>query len=299
MTKRKNSKKRKNVKIKLPFGVIVTLIIVALIVIGCWAYLHPDEAKIYVQTQIEKIFGKTTRPASPLPSTIGSDNLAFGIPGSADTIIDREGYALGYIEYHEQPAWVIYHMTYDEVTTKATSRNDNFREDPEILSGSATLADYRGSGYDRGHLAPAADMSFSIKTMDESFYMSNMSPQKGEFNRGIWKDLEAQIRSFAISEKDIFVVTGPILPKTKTITIGANKVTVPDAYYKVVYDRTPPEKMIGFILPNAGSSKSLQDFSVTVDAVEQATGLDFFNLLPQPQQEQLECSIDINAWNWQ
>ncbi|MBP5585261.1 MAG: DNA/RNA non-specific endonuclease [Lentisphaeria bacterium] len=142
-------------------------------------------------------------------------------------------------------------------------------------------------------------MAFSIKTMDESFYMSNMSPQKGEFNRGIWKDLEAQVRSFAISGKDIFVVTGPILPKTKTITIGVNKVTVPDAYYKVVYDRTPPEKMIGFILPNAGSSKSLQDFSVTVDAVEQATGLDFFNLLPQPQQEQLESSIDISAWNWQ
>ena len=190
-------------------------------------------------------------------------------------------------------------MTYDEATTKATSRNDNFREDPEILSGSATLADYRGSGYDRGHLAPAADMSFSIKTMDESFYMSNMSPQKGEFNRGIWKDLEAQVRSFAISEKDIFVVTGPILPKTKTITIGQNKVTVPDAYYKVVYDRTSPEKMIGFILPNAESSKRLQDFAVTVDVVEQATGLDFFNLLPQPQQEQLESSIDINAWNWQ
>lgn len=299
MTKRKKTKKRKNVKIKLPFGVIVTLIIIALIVIGCWAYLHPDDAKIYVQTQIEKIFGKPTRPTSPLPSTNGSDNLAFGVPGPSDTIIDREGYALGYIEYHEQASWVIYHMTYDEATTKATSRNDIFREDPEILSGSATLADYRGSGYDRGHLAPAADMSFSIKTMDESFYMSNMSPQKGEFNRGIWKDLEALVRSFAISEKDIFVVTGPILPKTKTITIGQNKVTVPDAYYKVVYDRTSPEKMIGFILPNAGSSKRLQDFAVTVDVVEQATGLDFFNLLPQPQQEQLESSIDFNAWNWQ
>jgi endonuclease G len=299
MTKRKNTKKRKNAKIKLPFGVIITLIIIALIVIGCLVYLYPDETRTILQTLYEKISGKPTRPASPLPSTNGSDNLAFGIPGPADTIIDREGYALGYIEYHEQPAWVIYHMTYDEATTKVTSRNDNFREDPEIPSGSATLADYRGSGYDRGHLAPAADMAFSIKTMDESFYMSNMSPQKGEFNRGIWKDLEAQVRSFAISEKGIFVVTGPILPKTKTITIGANKVTVPDVYYKVVYDRTPPEKMIGFILPNAGSSKQLQDFAVTVDAVEAATGLDFFNLLPQPQQEQLESSIDINAWNWQ
>lgn len=298
MAKRKSSKKRKQI-VKLPLSVIVTLSIIALIVAGIWAYFHPYEAKFYVQTWKEQILGRPTRPASPLPSTEGSDNLAFGIPGPADTIVDREGYALGYIEYHEQPAWVIYHMTYDEVTMKATNRNDHFREDPAIPSGSATLADYRSSGYDRGHLAPAADMAFSIKTMDESFYMSNMSPQRGEFNRGIWKDLESQVRSFAISEKDIYVVTGPILPKTKTITIGANKVTVPDAYYKVIYDRTPPEKMIGFILPNKGSSKHLQEFTVTVDAVEQATGLDFFSELPQPQQEQLESTISTSAWKWQ
>lgn len=146
---------------------------------------------------------------------------------------------------------------------------------------------------------PAADMAYSIKTMDESFFMSNMSPQLGEFNRGVWKDLESQVRSFAISEGDIYVVTGPILPKTKTITIGPNKVTVPDAYYKVIWDRTEPEKMIGFILPNEGSSKSLKSFAVTVDKVEAETGLDFFPKIPQPQQEQLESTITINAWRWQ
>lgn len=206
--------------------------------------------------------------------------------------------ALGYIEYHEQPAWVIYHMTYEEAITKAAKRDDNFREDPEVPTGSAALADYRGSGYDRGHLAPAADMAFSIRTMDDSFYMSNMSPQEPAFNRGIWKDLEAQVRQFAITEKDIYVVTGPILPKTKTVTIGANKVTVPTHYYKVIYDRTPPGKMIGFIMPNDGSDKRLQDFAVTVDAVEDATGLDFFPLIFQPTQEQLESSISVKDWKW-
>ena len=146
MAKRKSSKKRKNNN-KLPLGVTFTLVLLALIVIGIWGYLHPDEAKFYVQSWTEQLLGKTVHPASPLPlpSTDGSDNLALGIPGPADTIIDREGY----VESHEQPAWVIYHMTYNEITTKATSRNDNFREDPEIPSGNATLADYRGSGYDR------------------------------------------------------------------------------------------------------------------------------------------------------
>ena len=171
------------------------------------------------------------------------DNLTYGIPGKADTIIERPGYALGYIEYHEQPAWVIYIMTKAEAATKVAKRTNKFRTDPEIPTGSATTGDYRRSGYDRGHLAPAADMAFSWQTMADSFFMSNMSPQKPAFNRGIWKDLEALVRGFAITERKIVVVTGPILPKKKTVTIGTNQVTVPTHYYKVIFDLTPPQKM--------------------------------------------------------
>ena len=304
MAKRRKSSRKRKSTIKLPLSVIITLVIIVAIIAGVWAALHPAEAKYYVQTWTEQYLGWPTRPtqpqhpAQPIPSTEGSDNLAFGVPGPADCIIDREGYALGYSEYHEQARWVIYHMTKAEATTKAASRDDNFRPDPEIPTGSATLADYRNSGKDRGHMAPAADMCFSPKTMDESFFMSNMSPQEPDCNRGVWKDLEAQVRSFAITEGDVYVVTGPILPKTKTITIGPNEVTVPSAYYKVVWDRTPPEKMIGFIVPNAGSTKPLQSFATTVDAVEEATGLDFFLKIPQPQQEQLEGTLTIDAWKW-
>ncbi len=235
----------------------------------------------------------------PQPSVESKyDNLALGVLGKADTIVDREGYSLGYNELHEQAAWVVYHMTKEEASSKESSRTENFRADPEIPTGSATLADYKGSGYDRGHLAPAADMAFSEKTMSESFYLSNMSPQKPAFNRGIWKDLEAQVRDFAITEGDIYVVTGPVLTNAKEKTIGNSQVTVPEYYYKVVYDRTAPEKMIGFILPNEGSKQSLTDFAVTVDAVEKATGLNFFSTVPQPKQEQLESSISVNDWQW-
>ena len=303
MAKRRKSSRKRKSTIKLPLSVIITLVIIVAIIAGVWAYLHPAEARMYVDNWIAQIQGKPVQqqqPAQPIPSTEGSDNLAFGIPGPADCIVDREGYALGYIERHEQPAWVIYHMTKAEATTKVASREDNFREDPEITTGSATLADYRRSGYDRGHLAPAADMSFSIKTMDESFYLSNMSPQLGEFNRDIWKDLEAQVRSFAISEGDIYVVTGPIFPsETEPKAIGPNKVTVPKAFYKVIWDRTAPEKMIGFILPHEGSSKSLKSFAVTVDRVEAETGLDFFNVLPEEQQAALEGTLTVSAWQWQ
>ena len=224
------------------------------------------------------------------------DNLSFGVPGKADTIIDRPGYALGYIEYHEQPAWVIYIMTQTEATTKVAKRTDKFRSDPEIPTGSATAADYRRSGYDRGHLAPAADMAFSGRTMADSFFFSNMSPQKPAFNRGIWKELEALVRYFAITERKIVVVTGPILPKEKTVTIGANQVTVPTHYYKVIFDLTPPQKMIGFILPNEGSHEPLATFAVTVDAVEKATGLNFFSRVPKEEQDRLERTISTKAW---
>ena len=227
------------------------------------------------------------------------DNLALGIPGKCDTLIDRPGYALGYIEYHEQAAFVIYKLTAREALTKEAKRTNRFRSDPEIPTGSATAADYRRSGYDRGHLAPAADMAFSVQTMADSFFMSNMSPQKPAFNRGIWKRLEEQVRQIAIREKAIYVVTGPILPKKKTVTIGANQVTVPTHYYKVIFDLTPPRKMIGFILPNEGSDRPLEDFAVTVDVVEKATGLDFFSALPKAVQEKLEGSLVISSWSWE
>ena len=311
MPRRKSKKKSSSFKTKLIF-----LLLLLIVGAGYYVYTHRAELEQKCREAIasgqEKI--SPAKPAAiPEPNVSAPakqsqqpvlsvqsqyDNLALGVPGKADSIIDRPGYSLGYIEYHEQPAWVVYRMTYEEAVTKAAKRGDDFKEDPKVPTGSATLADYRRSGYDRGHLAPAADMAFSVRTMDDSFYMSNMSPQKPQFNRGIWKDLEAQVRQFAITEKDIYVVTGPILPKTKTVTIGANKVTVPAHYYKVIYDRTPPEKMIGFILPNEGSNKRLQDFAVTVDAVEDATGLNFFSLVPQPKQEQLESTVSVRVWRW-
>lgn len=93
-------------------------------------------------------------------------------------------------------------------------------------------------------------------------------------------------------------MTGPILPNEKTITIGSNRVTVPSHFYKVVFDLSPPQKMIGFIMPNNGSKADLRTFAVTVDAVEEATGLDFFSFVPKEIQEKLESTITVNAWNW-
>lgn len=133
----------------------------------------------------------------------------------------------------------------------------------------------------------------------ESFFMSNMSPQKPAFNRGIWSTLEQWVRDTAVLETNIVIVTGPIVCSNDLAnTIGRSKVVVPSAYYKVIYDETPPVKMIAFLLPNEGSSLAISNFVVTVDSVENATGLDFFPLLPDRTENALEASVSIQSWKW-
>ena len=213
-----------------------------------------------------------------------------------DELIIHTGFSLVYDEEHEQARWVAYELTRDEVFG-IYERGDNFRPDRSIRTGSADLADYRGSGYDRGHLIPAADLSWSEQAMSDSFYMSNMSPQEPSFNRGIWASLEAVIRNFAAVEGAVHVVTGPVLTDGPYETIGENEVSIPQYYYKVILDYVEPEKKaIGFLLPNEGSREDLATFATTVREVEQVTGIDFFPLLPDEEQEYLETRYDVSAW---
>lgn len=173
-------------------------------------------------------------------------------PKSKGEIIKHTYYTLAYSEENEQAYWVYYQLTPDLINGSQT-RTDDFRADPAVLTGSATLEDYKGSGYDRGHLCPAADMTLNKTSMSETFYLSNMSPQVPEFNRGKWSTLEDQVRTWALSFDGLDVATGPIF-KDNIGTIGGDKVTVPGYYYKVLYSESK-KIMLGLILPNASSSK--------------------------------------------
>ena len=214
----------------------------------------------------------------------------------AEQIVRHLAYVLSYNEKHEQANWVFYELTDNEVLG-SVKRKDQFRRDPNVKSGSASLSDYKGSGYDRGHLAPAADMKWSSLAMSESFFMSNMSPQAPSFNRGIWKKLEAKVRKWATDNESIYIVTGGVL-KGSLNTIGKNKVSVPEYYYKVILDYNEPEiKGIGFILPNKKANKPLNSYKVSIDDVEKFTGIDFFHLLPDSIEDKIESSKDFYKWN--
>ncbi len=213
-------------------------------------------------------------------------------------VVDYTGFTLAYNEATEQPAWVAYVLTDSMVLFGKASRKDHFKEDPAIITGSAELDDYKKSGYTRGHLAPAADMKWSNEAMEESFYLSNMSPQLQNFNGGIWKILEEKVRDWAISEEILMVVTGPVFKNTST-TIGENEVGVPNYFYKVVLDVSPPEyKAIGFIMKHQKGKKELYEYAVSLDEVESFTGIDFFMALPDSTENTLEQTLDLGLWGF-
>ena len=214
-----------------------------------------------------------------------------------DQIITHQAYTISFSKTYHIANWVAYELTAEE-TVSVVKRSDKFIPDPLLTSCSLSNDDYKGSGYDRGHLAPSADMCFSHETMAESFYLTNMTPQNPSFNRGIWSKLEKQVRQWAVDDKAVYVVTGTVLTKGLP-TIGADRITVPAYFYKVILDYTEPEiKGIGFIMPNEGSQDPLQHFAITIDSVEKVTGTDFFYQLPDDQEKVIESSVDISKWSW-
>ena len=228
-----------------------------------------------------------------------SNILKLEIPktNSKDRVVIHTEFSLSYNETHEQADWVAYELTKEE-TTKLHERTNKFIVDPKVNTITASNIDYKGSGYDRGHLAPASDMGWSSTSMKESFYYSNISPQMPSFNRGIWKKLEELVRTWAVENNNIYIVTGPVL-KDELKSIGINKVSVPKYYYKVILDFSQPSiKGIGFIFPNLGSKESIKNYAVTIDSVEMFTGIDFFPLLQDKQENLIESTLCIQCWSW-
>ncbi|MDF3027095.1 MAG: non-specific endonuclease [Fluviicola sp.] len=241
----------------------------------------------------------STKPESSLNFIKPKSILKLEIPktGSNELVITHAAYSFVYNETHEQAQWVAYELTKKE-TNNLFERTDKFLLDPEVKTGTACDKDYLGSGYDRGHLAPAADMGWSEITVAESFYYSNMSPQEPSFNRGIWKKTEELVREWAIENNSIYIVTGPLLSKGLK-TIGKNKVSVPKYYYKVVLDYSDPGvKGIGFIMPNTASKNDPRTFAVSIDSIEKLSGIDFYPGLPDDQETVIEKTLCIDCWTW-
>ena len=227
-------------------------------------------------------------------SVILNYSLSDYYPTSNGEVVHHSYYSLSYLEEHEQAEWVFYMLT-PEMVNGEEDRTNDFREDPLVSTGSAALSDYVGSGYDRGHLAPAKAMSLNKTSMSESFFMSNMSPQSISCNRGKWKSLETKVREWVNNKDTLYIASGAIL-KDSIGSIGANKVTIPSSYYKVIYDPYPNPRMIAFIMPNRKMDESIDYYVVSVDKVEMLTNIDFYSILPDKIENSLEIESDYSLW---
>jgi endonuclease G len=250
---------------------------------------EPDAPNAQTELPAERPENVPAKPKSSVSESI--------LPISTTGEVVRHGwFTLSYSEDHEQAEWVAYELTRARLNENWAERPNTFRPDPEVRTESATPRDYNASGYDRGHLCPAADMAFDAAAIDETFFMSNISPQVPAFNVGVWRELEELTRDWARKFERLYVVTGPVLSQTaQAAPLGFSKVTVPSAFYKVL---VAPEqrRAIAFVLPNALNTKPVMDFACSIDRAEKATGLDFFPNLLKGLDEELEASLDKDAW---
>lgn len=260
---------------------IVTLLV---LIIGYWLQQREEQTNATIP-QVEN---------SEKHNKTGFDYLPTSTTG---TIIKHKGYQLSYNEQHEQAEWVAYSLHKNDIVY-TNHKRPFFIVDPKVRTKSADWRNYKNSGYDKGHLCPAGDKRYSKKAHDETFYTSNVSPQNHQFNAGIWNKLEQKTRYWAKKYNHLYVVTGGILEKNLK-TIGKDRVSVPNYFYKIILDYTEPEiKAIAFLIPHKDSSKPLYEFVVSIDELEQKTGVDFFPSLPNSIENKLEANTNYKNWSF-
>jgi len=261
------------------------ILIVIVTIVLYYAEKHVDlEAEHYPNTSKESDeFSSSEFDDSFLPlSTTGA-------------IVPHLYYTLSYVEAHEQAEWVAYELSKDHLLKNDWER-PYFVEDRDVNTKSADWRNYKKSGYDRGHLCPAGDRRFTYDAYHETFLTSNISPQNHEFNAGVWNSLEQKVRFWADMYDGVYVITGGVL-KNGLETIGDERVSVPEEFYKIVMEASEGNyKAIAFLIPNEPTNRSFYDYVITIDAIEEKTAIDFFPNLSEAIQNKIESRIDLKAW---
>ena len=210
-------------------------------------------------------------------------------------LIQHRGYTVSYNKDLRLPNWVSYELTRQETQGKE-KRNNRFISDPQAKGRQASNADYKRSGYDKGHMAPAGDMKWNKQAMNESFYFTNICPQHPQLNRRAWKNLEEEIRDWAIADSALIIICGPITSKNPQ-RIGENKVAIPTQFFKVILaPYAKPMRAIAFLFHNRMSVEPISTYAIPVDHIEQITGIDFFAPLPDSIENKIEAEADIRKW---
>ena len=235
--------------------------------------------------------GKTAK-TNVVPQQNVNALLAVNIPkGVSNQVLNYQAIRINFNPTLRIPNCVAYELTATMVDMAdapdhEVRKNYNYAKDANVKSCPENW-EYRGSGYSRGHMAPAMDMRWDKTSMTQCFYMTNMCPQDTKLNNDHWRVLEEKVHRWAKRDKRLMVYTGPIMGKNPKM-IGKDKqnIAVPDAFFKVVY---APEqgRAIAFIYENKPCPGNISKYAVTVAEVERRTGLTFSSAIPKQQ-----CRID-------
>ena len=270
--------------------------------------LLPEQKKETAQEEVSVApVVSSTQPVERVKTKESSSTYSFPAKAEIPTlkkkqteqIIQHEGYTVSYNSDYKIANWVAYELTDKEAKSNKNERSNKFVVDPMVKGASATNEDYTRTGYDRGHLAPAGDMKWSYKAMNESFYLSNICPQKPGLNRGIWKDLEEQARLWASENGSLLIVTGPVI-EDDLKRLGKNRVGIPRTFYKVICTVTDGQvEGVGFLFDNKDYGETpLKSMMIPIDSVEHVTGIDFFPSLPDSIEDRMEARVNKSSWSF-
>lgn len=233
--------------------------------------------------------------ASSRPNDLQALTMVHTPQGQVGIHKEYTGFEVDFNPGHHNPNYVTWTLTPEEARAEAVSRTNKFYPDPQVET-CAQLSDYRNSGFDRGHMAPAGDMKWSAQAMEDCFYLTNICPQAKELNTGAWKNLETNCRRWALQDSTLVIVTGPIYDKEPPATIG-NGVAVPTRFFKVILaPYANPPRAIGFVMPNAKVPGGMAATATSVDEVEKLTGYDFFSSLPDDEENRIEAQYRLYDW---
>ena len=231
----------------------------------------------------------------PLSEGARDSLMTVGVPsGMSDTLVRYDAFDVHFNAERGIANCTVYEFVVNELNGTA-ERSGDFMPDTGV-KGCPSLQDYAGSGMDRGHLVPAADLKWSADAMRQSFLLTNVAPMHKALNEGGWAKLEEKVREWTARDSALLVFTGPVVSESDT-TLSNGRVTVPSAYYKVIIAPcVRPVRAIAFIYPNGHSGGRLRQYAVSVDEIEGRTGLDFFPFLTSEEQKSLESPVNLDAW---
>lgn len=268
---------------------IVKIIVLGIVALGAWT-AKEEEGRL--STLFKDCFEEVDT------SSEGDGHQPYLAASDYDFLIQHTGFTVSYDTNTNTPKWVAWELT-KEKTYGVIKRTDEFLPDPAVdIRNRVTTEDYKGSGYDRGHICPAADMKWSVDAMRDCFYMTNICPQNHNLNRKAWEVLEEQCRQWAREYGKIYITSGPIYEVGNHKVIGKNNnIIVPEAFYKVVMVPIKgKEKAIGFYYRNEAGKQTIRKCALTVDMIEKITGINFFYNVDERIQDRIEAECDIESW---